>query len=384
MSGPSPVAIRLAVIRRRYAPYGGAERFIERSLDELLAMGIQPALVCAEWDNRPGVEPGWEVVRLGAPRGLSRARKELDFERAVRALLATRHFDLVQSHERIPGLAVFRAGDGLHCEWLRQRRRIQSKAAQWLTRLDPYHRFSLERERQLFDHPGLRIVICNSEMVRSEIAEHFPQARSKVRVIRNGIDASQFAPASEAQRLAARQRLGIRPDLPTVVHVGSGFERKGVATVLRVAALLPQVQFLLAGHDKKIESYRREARRLQVAPRVFFVGATPDVASCLDAGDMFIFPTLYDPGPNAVLEAMAKGLPVLTSQKCGLAELLVPAGAGCAHDALDAQAFAASVVELLDPGRRSDMGRAAHEVALGLGLGKLAASLRQLYEELLH
>ncbi len=375
--------ITLAVVRRRYSPFGGAERFIERSLSGLQKIGVQPTLLCAEWDGAGSPAPEWEVVRLGAPKGLGRARRELAFERDVHGYLAKRRFDLVQSHERIPGLAVFRAGDGLHCEWLRQRRKVQGTAEQWLTRLSPYHRFCLARERQMFEHPALRVVICNSEMVRAEIAEHFPVALPKVRIVRNGIDASQFTPATAEEREQARRRLGLADGPPVFAYVGSGFERKGVATILRAAALASAAQFLIVGQDKHAARYQSLAAELGVAERVKFVGASRDVQGCLDAADAFIFPTLYDPGPNAVLEAMAKGLPVLTSSKCGLAEVVLQAGAGRVHDALDAASFARSIDALRDQTLRRTMGEAARTAALGLNLHALAANLLGVYEELL-
>lgn len=375
--------LTLAVVRRRYSPFGGAERFIERSLAELPKIGIQPTLLCAEWDAAASASTCWEIVRLGGPEGIGRVRRELNFERQVHGYLSNRSFDLIQSHERIAGLPIFRAGDGLHCEWLRQRAKAQSPAARWLTRVSPYHRFCLARERQMYSHPDLRIVICNSDMVRSEIAEHYPLALSKVRLVRNGIDCRQFTPATELQRLRARQQLGLETGCPVAVFVGSGFERKGVGTILRCAALAPQARFLIVGHDKQLRHYQRQARALKVLDRVTFVGAVADVSPYLDAADAFIFPTLYDPGPNAVLEAMAKGLPILTSDKCGLAELLAPAGAGFVHAALDAESFARSMLALQNEPLRRVAGTAARTVALRLSLDSLASNLNNIYQELL-
>lgn len=376
--------ITLAVVRRRYSRFGGAERFIERSLDGLLATEIRPTLVCAEWDDAgAAMAPNWEVVRLGPPKGLSRAQRELNFERDVRTFLDHRRFDLVQSHERIAGLQIFRAGDGLHCEWLRQRSKVQSLVARWLTRLSPYHRFCLTRERHMLRHPALRVVICNSEMVRSEIAEHFPEALHKVRVVRNGIDSTQFQPSTPTQRQQARISLGYKDDKPVFLFLGSGFERKGVATILRAAALVPDARFLIVGNDKHMSRYQSLAAAMRVAGRVRFAGATKQIQTCLDAADAFFFPTLYDPGPNAVLEALAKGLPVLTSGKCGLAELIEPAGAGFVHDALDIDSFARSLNQLLDESQRRVMGSAARDVALQLDVGTLTAKLRGVYAEVL-
>lgn len=376
--------ISLAVVRRRYSRFGGAERFIERSLDGLSTTDVKPTLVCAEWDEAAGTAPpNWEVVRLGSPKGFSRAQRELNFERNVLTFLAHRPFDLVQSHERIAGLPIFRAGDGLHCEWLRQRGRVQSTTARWLTRWSPYHRFCLARERHMLGHAALKIVICNSEMVRSEIAQHFPETLHKVRVVRNGIDLDEFRPPAPAQRLQARRSLGFSDGRPVFLFIGSGFERKGVATILQVAARVSGAHFLIVGKDKHLSRYQSLALALKIADRVRFAGATVQIQACLDAADAFFFPTLYDPGPNAVLEALAKGLPVLTSAKCGLAELIQPAGAGFVHDALDIAAFANSLNELFDETRRHAMGTAARNVALQLDVSALTSKLRSVYAEVL-
>ena len=88
--------------------------------------------------------------------------RDWSFARAARAAWRREGFDLVQSHERIAGCDVYRAGDGVHRRWLE----LRARTARWVERLgilvNPYHRYVCRAERRMFEHPRLRAVICNS------------------------------------------------------------------------------------------------------------------------------------------------------------------------------------------------------------------------------
>ncbi|MCU6190625.1 glycosyltransferase, partial [Enterobacter bugandensis] len=116
-------------------------------------------------------------------------------------------FDIVQSHERIPGATIFRAGDGVHATWLEQYGRILSPLARWAQSLSRYHRCILQAEAQMFAQPQLRQGICNTKMVRDDIARRFGLSEDKLTVIYNGVDTVQFSP--EVRALSQRDALGI-------------------------------------------------------------------------------------------------------------------------------------------------------------------------------
>ena len=98
---------------------------------------------------------------------------------------------------------------------------------------------------------------------------------------------------------------------------------------------------------------------------------------------VFVLPTLYDPFPNVILEAMASGLPVITSTKSGGAELIEPDESGFVCDALDSDALAANMHSLLPKNRHAEMGRRAREIVLPYTFDAMSARLRSLYESLL-
>lgn len=371
--------MRLALIRQRYAQDGGAERFIARAMEALRGEDLALTLVTREWTA--GL--GFEVLRCD-PFHVGRTWRDWSFARAVCRALQSRQFDLVQSHERIPCCDLYRAGDGVHREWLEQLARVRGVLGRFGLAINPYHRYTLRAERRLFASPRLKAVICNSRMVRDEIRRHFGVAPERLHVIYSGIDANAFHPGLKQQRSAVRARYGVAGDAPLFLFVGSGFERKGVAVLLKALRRLPaDCQALIVGHDKHAPRYARMAATLGLDGRVRFAGRQADVKPYYGAADALVLPTLYDPFPNVVLEAMASGLAVITSTKCGAAELIEPGSNGFVCDALDDAALAAHMRVLADPAAASRMGAAARALGESLSLERMSRNMVALYRDLL-
>jgi UDP-glucose:(heptosyl)LPS alpha-1,3-glucosyltransferase len=125
------------------------------------------------------------------------------------------------------------------------------------------------------------------------------------------------------------------------------------------------------------------ARQLGIASRVALVGAQDDPKPFYGAADAFVLPTLYDPCPNAALEAMACGLPVVTSTKCGAAELVLEHDAGFVCDARDLDALTAHMSTLTDAEARAGRGARAREAVLPLTPEAMTLQLVLLYRDLL-
>jgi UDP-glucose:(heptosyl)LPS alpha-1,3-glucosyltransferase len=373
--------MRLAIIRQRYTPYGGAERFVEGALEALLERGIAISLYTREWPKTrlQLIEPV-----ICDPFYLGRLWRDWSFARAVCRMVAKKAPDLVQSHERLFCCDVYRAGDGVHRAFLDERLRGASAFQRWLTESSPYHRYVLGVERRLFASPWLRAVICNSKMVRGEIRDRFGLTEDKLPVIYNAVDSDAFSPELRQHRAAVRQALRV-PDAATMfLLIGSGYSRKGVATAIEALARLPgDTHLAVVGHDKSLRAYKRLASRLGVRQRVALLGAKEDTRPFYGAADAFVLPTFYDPCPNAALEAMACGLPILTSTKCGAAELVVEHEAGFVCPAGDVDALARHMMTLTDAQARSVLGARAREAVLPLTPASMTLQLALLYRDLL-
>ena len=371
-------AVQLALVRQRYNAYGGAERFIERAIDALSAQGVSVTLLAREWVGDPR-----KVVRCD-PFHVGRLWRDWSFARAVCGELARRSYDLVQSHERIACCDLYRAGDGVHAQWLDNRRAALGTLGRLGLALNPYHRYVLAAERRLFESPRLRGVICNSRMVKNEIRHRFGLPEEKLHVIYNGVDLEAFHPRlRDAHRASARAELGIPGSALTFVFVGSGFERKGVFRLLPAFLLgaVAGAHLIVVGQDRAEARAKALAGALGIAQRVHFLGGRDDVRPWYGAADAFVLPTLYDPFPNAALEAMACGLPVIVTNQCGAAELVEQGSNGMVCDALDESSLAGALGSL-DSARASGMGARARHTAERFGLDAMARELVALYGNL--
>ncbi len=239
-------------------------------------------------------------------------------------------------------------------------------------------------EKKLFASPWLRVVICNSKMVRDEIKTRFGLPDERLPVIYNAVDSVAFHPGLREFRERLRTRYKIAADATVFLLVGSGYERKGVATAIAALAELPEPAHLMViGREKRIGRYKRLARALGVRERITFLGPQMDVKPYLGTADVFVLPTLYDPFPNAALEALACALPVVTSTKSGAAELVEEYDAGLVCESRDVSALAAHMRTLLNAETRSRMGANARRAIEKLTPSAMTLKLVLLYKELL-
>lgn len=335
--------MKIALIRQRYTPFGGAERFVANAVQALQAEGASLTVVTRQWESG-----GKGESLICNPPYLGSLWRDWSFARCVCNVLQKQSFDLVQSHERIACCDIYRAGDGVHREWLKQRSRVLGPLGRLGIALNPYHRHVLSAEKKMFASPQLKAVICNSEMVKEEIRRNFGLIEEKLHVIYSGVDLDAFHPGlRELHRSAVLARYHIPADAMVFLFVGSGFERKGLATALGALVGLPaSAHLLVVGKDKKLEQFRRLANQLGVKARTLFLSGQEDVKPFYGAADAFVLPTLYDPFPNAVLEAFACGLPVITSTKSGAAELIHEGENGFVRDALDIAGFTAAMQQI--------------------------------------
>ncbi|MFB0823940.1 glycosyltransferase family 4 protein [Chromobacterium violaceum] len=373
--------IRLAIVRQKYNPAGGAERFVSRALHALREHGeLDLHLIARRWEALADV-----TAHRVAPFYVGNVWRDWGFARAARRLWSREGFDLIQSHERIPGCDVYRAGDGVHRHWLKLRERQMSWLRKLSLKLNPYHRYVCRTEAEMFRHSRLKRVICNSQMVKREIIEYFQLPESWITVIYNGVDLEAFHPRLREQyRQEMRREWSIAESAPLLLYVGSGFERKGVARALRAVAAHPEVHLMVVGGDKRLERYRKLARRLGVEPRVRFAGPQQDVRPFYGMADGFILPTLYDPFPNVCVEALACGLPILTTLQCGSAELVREGVNGWVCDALDEPRLAAQIGDWLAMRDRwSTVAEAARGVVEPLSMERMGKRLLDCYQRVL-
>ncbi len=373
--------MRLAIIRQRYTPQGGAERFVEGALEALLERNVAITLYTREWPQTKLqlIEP-----HICDPFYWGALWRDWGFARAVARDIGKARANLVQSHERLLCCDIYRPEDGLHATWLDERLKGATAALRLRVAIDPWHRYTLRMERRLFASPWLRAVLCNSKMLRDDIKARYGLPDERLPVLYNAVDPDIFSPALREHRERIRAKYRIPEDGVVFLLVGSGFTRKGVPAALAALAALPSAAYLIViGDDRALEATKQHARDLDVRSRVTFLPAATEVAPFYGAADAFVLPAIYDAFPDAAMEAMASGLPVVTSTRSGAAELVAEHDAGFVCDARDVTALSGHLQALFDPELRARLGANARAGVLPLSPSAMTLKLVLLYKELL-
>jgi UDP-glucose:(heptosyl)LPS alpha-1,3-glucosyltransferase len=374
--------LKVAFIRYRYNPYGGAERFTEILADSFGRRGIEVHLFARRWPREINSAICLHRIRGPAwPPLLGHAAFVYLVGRAVRK----QGFDLIQSNERTLCQDIYRAGDGVHARWLELRALRQNLLQRLWVRCHPFHIYRLWLERRLFESRNIKAVIVNSEMVRQEILSRFRIPNERIHTIYNGVDLERFCPENrDSVGVELRTRCGLGTEIPVVLFVGSGFERKGLSHLIRAMVIAGGDARLWVVGKGRTGRYEKLASRLGVARRTVFWGPQKEVGQFYAAADIFVLPTLYDPFPTVVLEAMASGLPVITTAECGAAEIITHGEQGFVlKSAVDAGELALFMGRLYQKDLRWSMSQKAVERAARFPIERTIHELDALYRTLL-
>lgn len=369
----------LAIVRQKYRPDGGAERFVASALSALsLQSQLDVTVLTRKWQGLPDTD---YKVKLCNPLKFGRISRERGFAKAVQKHFSD--FDLVQSHERIPGCSIYRAGDGVHKRWLQHRARIMTPSQTKRVNNDRFHQYVMKAEKAMFEHPNLKAVICNSRMVKNEILHEFDIDESKVHVIYNCVDLDRFNPElRQKYRISLRTELSIPEDATAMLFIGSGFERKGLEASIKAIARTNS-HLIVVGQDKQQKKYSEITEQLQCEDRVHFMGVQSNPQAFYGAADGLLLPTLYDPFPNVTLEAMASGLGVITSNSCGTAEIIKNGHNGYVCDALNHQELGNAILNFEEKPRALMLGQNARTTVEPFTAEKLSQDLLSLYTKVL-
>ncbi len=301
-----PRKLSIAFVRRGHSPSGGAEAYLKRLGQALAGHGHKTQLLAtSDWPKSQW--PFGPITHL-------RAKSPIAFAHEVEKLRPQLRCDVLMSFDRLWRCDVYRAGDGVHAAWLERRRKFQMPLERFLHQLNPKHRDILQLEESLLAQRGAARVVVNSQMVKREIVDFYEYPEEKIDLVRNGIPLKDFV-FDPVLREQARAELGLKPDEIVLLFAGSGWERKGLLFAIEAIALCKnrQMHLLVAGRGNA-RSYK--------AKRVHFLGERTDLAPIYAAADIFILPTIYDPFSNACLEALASGLPVITTRDNGFSEII--------------------------------------------------------------
>lgn len=285
----------------------------------LAGRGHEVHVISAEWDKdvldppvvrHPVAVQGRSWMRVGG------------FARASRAALAA----MQPAPEVHAAFGVHSPPDGVlwvqsvHKAWMeisRQQRNWRDRLKQ---RLNPFHKTILKYERAYYAGRLYRRLIALTDQVKHDLMRFYDVPADDIDVLPNGFSTAEFSPARRAERSLVRRSLGYGDRDRVVIFVANELERKGFAPLLRAIARLkdPSVHLLAVGR-LDARAYAGEIERLGMSGAVKFTGPSSDVGRFYTAADVFALPTQYEAWGLVIVEAMASGLPVLTSRLAGAA-----------------------------------------------------------------
>jgi UDP-glucose:(heptosyl)LPS alpha-1,3-glucosyltransferase len=236
-------------------------------------------------------------------------------------------------------------------------------------------------ERRLYRTSQSSWVIAISERVRNDLLRHYGRSE-RVAVIHHGVDVVRFNPRNrETARSSLRRNLGLDDEDLVALFVGD--LRKGLLPAMAALARADGWRLLVVS-GTPVTPYRRAALQSKVDDRVVFAPPTNQIESYYAAADAFVFPTPYDAFGMVAMEAMASGLPVVSSREAGAAELIAHECNGfLLDDPSDSAEIGRWLIRLRDAGLRDEVGRAARASVESLTWDAIAVETMGVYRQML-
>lgn len=250
--------------------------------------------------------------------------KVISFQRKVKKLMRIEKFDLVYSLCQVYPVDIYRVGGGIHRHWMRlQYPNRMFRLIKYFTSL--IHTAMVWLEEQIFKEDNCRLFVTNSRLVKNHIVEYFQIPTERIKVIYNGVDHGIFNPGVKKYRKMMREKYQIDDDALVLLFIANDWKRKGLSTIIEALPKteIEKIRLLVVGRGK-IGRYISYAKSRKINPdKLIFAGHTKDVEKYYGMADIFVLPSRYDPFSNACLEAMACGLPVITTKDNGASELII-------------------------------------------------------------
>jgi UDP-glucose:(heptosyl)LPS alpha-1,3-glucosyltransferase len=317
--------MKIALVHKKYTTHGGTERYLVGLSKFLVKNNHQVHVFTASIDPECRDEKinFHQVSAWGKHLGIDK----YTFSKNVKKELKKYDFDIIQTFSRVGFGDVIRIGGGCHQIFLDKYfnslenplYKLKKKIEYKLSLQDYFTRYY---EAQDFKKGNYKKIVAVSQMVKNEIIANYHVPPADIIVNHNGVDIGKFNPGNrEEYRREIRKKHEIANDDFMILFLGTGFKRKGLKYIIKALPDIPKIKLMVVGRGN-IKRYRKLAAEFSVLDRTVFVGPIKNVEAYYAAADIFVFPSIYDPCANVTLEAMASGLPVITSESNGASDVI--------------------------------------------------------------
>jgi UDP-glucose:(heptosyl)LPS alpha-1,3-glucosyltransferase len=305
---------------------GGAERYTQDLATALVARGHEVHLLATRFAR--SVEPARQV-HLDGVAG-SRIARYRALAKSLARHLQSHAYDLVHAMLPVPGCDLYHPHAGIEAEnlesgHLRHRGKVRQAISKLSSQLNRKRRLYASTERRMLEQGSA--LLCLSNAMQRVALKHYQLAERQSYALINGVDLGRYDPAHRHDaRSRIRRQYSIAANDVVALLMSNNYRLKGLRQAIQALQRLAEARrenarLMVVGRES-VEPYRKLARRLGVADRVIFAGPTDDPPAIYAAADLFVLPTAYDSCSLVVLEALAMGLPVVTTRANGASEAM--------------------------------------------------------------
>jgi UDP-glucose:(heptosyl)LPS alpha-1,3-glucosyltransferase len=333
---------------------GGAERYTIDLARALARRGHAVSLLASSFNG--AVEQVQKVTI--AARGITRAGKYRAFLYALDAHLATERYDIVHAMLPVRRCDLYHPHAGIAAEAL----------GRLNVHFNPRRKRMAEVERELLLRSNGPVVLCLSNYIKQFVLKHYPLSTERLETLFNAVDLEQFVPQAQSAR-----------ETVEMLFIGHDFERKGLGPTIAAMRTLDDERLRLTVVGRPSRSFHlppmKDVRRID---------STNDPVPLYAQSDVFVLPTKHDPCSLVVLEALAMGLPVISTKFNGACEIMTDGVHGFVlEDPQDAEALAGAMRKMLDAELRGRMRAACLELRPKLSYEHHLDQLEAIYEKII-
>lgn len=315
--------MNLAFCLFRYFPFGGLQRDFVRIAKACIARGHKIDVYTMRWEGEQF--PSLPVTLIPSSGWQNHTRIQ-HFIEALQKIFQEKKYDKIIGFNKMPGLDVYYAADPC------LKSQLQKKHPTWF-KLLPRYRVLLNNEWSVFSSTKNTKILLIAENQKKEFIKQYQTPANRFYLLKPGINPKFIAPDNANEiRKKTRYIYQISENQFLLLFVGSGFRTKGLDRVLTGIAHCPEglrqkIKLFIIGQDQE-KKFLRQAKSLQIQDNIQFFGGRDDVNHFMLAADLFVHPARSENTGTVLLEALASGLPILTTDVCGYAHYIESAKAG--------------------------------------------------------
>lgn len=347
---------------------GGAERYTADLAGALAKRGHAVSLLASSFADVP---PQVKVVELPA-KGLTRSRRYASVLDQLDAHIASTNYDIVHAMLPVRRCDIYHPHAGIASA------SVANSPVQAV--LNPRRGAMARVERELLGSANPPTLLCLSEYVKAEVLKYYPTLPpARLATLFNAVNLNYFDPGIDHDHGGTRQSLKIGADDVVALIIAQDFPRKGVPQAIEATrrinqnldAKSPRLKLLIVGNGpRSVED-----------PDIIYAGTNWKIAKFYAAADFFVLPTRHDPCSLVVLEALAMGLPVISTIFNGACEAMTNGVHGYVlKDSTDIDSLAAAMTNMLDCETRKRMSTACLTLRQGLSYEHHLDHLIRIYQ----